>query len=462
MSINLLFTNPEVPLIPMNVSTWNSFSTNTSTLDIVGTANQIDVVTLGGTTTISLDDKINTPGDLNVSGILSVNSSYGFPNTIGADGQCLSVTGTSPTLIWSNPQSILPNNVTINSSLNVGATNADGSFVFDANGNLTLPLNSNGNGSTFIRAGDNSGTSTNTIDMFCNWNSNTGVYGGECYLSNSQAYIGIDGVSNSVTNYVGVDNTSNPNSGTFKAQVVSSTASSTLSMDTSSMLLSIPKCNILLDNTSYSDAGVIALSSFNTVNGTTSTITYKNDTQDGGLLSVGDLAATNINVNGAYNLATTDGSPGSVLTAAGNGTTSWVAPGSVGASYCCVYNIPGQNTGTNPAYALILNTGTAVKTNDYTVNVDSITLQPNSVYKVDWSFSFVQFVATTVVFDIQSSTAGIVIGGTKCEINTSGQPMSSTGIIITGATASPTIQLIIASLASTATFDVNSICITKI
>jgi len=123
----------------MNVSTWNSFSTNTSTLDVVGTANQIDVVTLGGTTTISLDDKINTPGDLNVSGILSVNSSYGFPNTIGADGQCLSVTGTSPTLIWSNPQSILPNNVTINSSLNVGATNADGSFVFDANGNLTLP-----------------------------------------------------------------------------------------------------------------------------------------------------------------------------------------------------------------------------------------------------------------------------------------------------------------------------------
>lgn len=461
MSINLLFTNPEVPLIPMNVSTWNSFSTNTSTLDVVGTANQIDVVTLGGTTTISLDDKINTPGDLNVGGILSVNSNYGFPNTIGAAGQCLTVTSGSPILVWSNP-SILPNNVTINSTLNVGATNADGSFVFDANGNLTLPLNSNGNGSTFIRAGDNSGTSNNSIDMFCNWNSSTGVYGGECYLSNSEAYIGINGVSNAVTNYIGVDNTSNPISGTFKAQVVSSTASSTLSMDTTSLLASIPKCNILLDNTSYSDAGVIALSSFNTVNGTTSTITYKNDTQDGGLLSVGDFTATNINVNGAYNLPHIAGSVGDILTAGAGGTTTWVAPASVGASYCCVYNIPGQNSGSNPSFPLVLNTGTAVKTADYTVNTNSITLQPNSIYKVDWSFSFVQFVATTVVFDIQSSTAGVVIAGTKCQINTSGQPMSSTGIITTGATASPTIELIITSTASTATFDVNSICITKI
>jgi hypothetical protein len=233
-------------------------------------------------------------------------------------------------------------------------------------------------------------------------------------------------------------------------------------MDTTSLLASIPKCNILLDNTSYSDAGVIALSSFNTVNGTTSTITYKNDTQDGGLLSVGDFTATNVNVNGAFNLPNVDGVAGSVLTAVGNGSTSWVAPGSVGASYCCVYNIPGQNSGSNPAFPLVLNTGTIVKTADYTVNANSITLEPNSVYKVDWSFSFVQFVATTVIFVIESTTAGIVIAGTGCEINTSGQPMGSTGIITTGSAVTPTIQLIIKSIGSTATFDFNSICITKI
>lgn len=356
-------------------------------------------------------------------------------------------------------------NVSIDTSLSVGSGNPAGALTIDSSGNINLPLNSNANGSTYIRAGDNTGTSTNSIDIFCNWNPTTQVYGGECFLSNTEAYIGINGVSNAVTNYVGVDNTSSPNTGTFKAQVVntSNSTSSTLSLDTSSMLASIPKCNILLDNTSYADAGVFAISSFNSVNGTTTTITYKNDTSDGSLLSVGDLTATNYNVNGQYDLPQTAGAAGTVLQCNGAGlSATWVAPASVGASYCCIYNIPAQNSGANPAFPLVLNTGTAVNTGDYTVNADSITLQPNSIYKVDWSFSFIQFVALTVLFDIQSSTAGVVVAGTGCQINSSGQPMSGTGIITTGATASPTIQLIITSTASTATYNINSICITKV
>ncbi len=358
----------------------------------------------------------------------------------------------------------LEDDVSIADTLTIGTVNPTGQFSFDSNGNLNLPLNSNTSGSTYIRAGDNSGTSTNTIDMFCNWNPTTGVHGGKCFLSNTEAYIGIDGVANSVTNYIAVNNTDNPNSGTVDIRVENPTsgATSTITMDTTQHVVAIPKCSLIMNNTSYADAGVIALSSYNSVNNTTTTITYKNDTSNGSLLSVGDFTATNVNVNGAYNLPHIAGSVGDILTAGAGGTTTWVAPASVGASYCCVYNIPGQNSGSNPSFPLVLNTGTAVKTADYTVNTNSITLQPNSIYKVDWSFSFVQFVALSVTFDIQSSTAGVVIAGTGCQINTSGQPMSSTGIITTGATASPTIELIITSTASTATYNVNSICITKV
>ena len=118
----------------------------------------------------------------------------------------------------------LEDDVSIADTLTIGTVNPTGQFSFDSNGNLNLPLNSNTSGSTYIRAGDNSGTSTNTIDMFCNWDSNTGVYGGELFLSNSEAYIGINGVANSVTNYIAVNNTANLSCGTVDIQVSNPTS----------------------------------------------------------------------------------------------------------------------------------------------------------------------------------------------------------------------------------------------
>ena len=357
----------------------------------------------------------------------------------------------------------LEQDVSIKNSLVIGNSNATGEFIFDTNGNLTLPLNSNTNGTTYIIAGDNSGTSTNAIDMFCNWDSGTGIYGGELFLNNSEAYIGINGISNAVTNYISVDNTSSPSSGTINMQVSNPTNrdTSSIAFNTNNMELVIPGCTVTMDNTTNAGIGTFSVNSTNTTRGDTMSLIFKNDTDVGGLLYCNDITANNFNVNGQWNLPNTKGSTGTLLQSNGDGTASWVAPSSAGASYCCIYNIPGQNTGVNPSYPLILNTGTAVKTSDYTVNANSITLQPNSIYKIDWSFSYVQFATLTVLFDIQSSTAGVVIAGTGCQINTSGQPMSSTGIITTGATASPTIQLIIAATASTATYGINSICITK-
>lgn len=335
----------------------------------------------------------------------------------------------------------LEQDVSIKNSLVIGNSNATGEFIFDTNGNLTLPLNSNTNGSTFIRAGDNTGTSTNAIDMFCNWNSNTGVYGGECFLSNTEAYIGINGVSNSVTNYVGVDNTSSPNTGTFKAQVVGAGGiSSTLSMDTSSMLASIPKCNILLDNTSYADAGVFAMSSYNSVNGTTATITFKNDTSDGSLLSVGDLTATNINVNGAYNLATSAGAVGSVLTAGAGGTTSWTNPISIGAQYC---NLSGVGTLPLTLTADVTWTNKVV-TSSFTSDFTNITLPQNSILYVNAVFTGINQVLGGGGFQFDLVPANCTFSGNVTSqisnASVAAQTCCITGIIVTTSAVSPSIK----------------------
>jgi len=360
----------------------------------------------------------------------------------------------------------LEQDVSIKNSLVVGNSNATGEFIFDTNGNLTLPLNSNTNGTTYIRAGDNTGTSTNAIDMFCNWDSTTGVYGGELFLNNSQAYIGIDGVSNSVTNYISVDNTSSPSSGTINMQVSNPTNrdSASIAFNTNNMELVIPGCTVTMDNTTNAGIGTFSINSSNTTRGDTMSLVFKNDTDVGGLLYCNDITANNFNINGQWNLPNTKGSIGTLLQSNGDGTASWVAPASVGASYCCIYSIPGQNSGTNPNYPLILNTGTAAKTSDYTINANSITLQPNSIYKVDYSFSFVQFAALTCLCQIVAAPAqtGITISGTQCQINTSGQPMSGTGIITTGSQADPLIQLIFSATASVNTYAVNSIAITKV
>lgn len=329
----------------------------------------------------------------------------------------------------------LEQDVSIKNSLVVGDSNATGEFIFDTNGNLTLPLNSNTNGSTFIRAGDNTGTSTNAIDIFCNWNSVSGQYGGECFLSNTEAYIGINGVSNSVTNYVGVDNTSSPNTGTFKAQVVNTSngTSSTLSMDTSSMLASIPKCNILLDNTSYADAGVFAMSSYNSVNGTTATITFKNDTSDGSLLSVGDLTATNINVNGAYNLATSAGSPGDILTAGAGGTTSWQNPISVGAQYCNLSGISALPLAT----AANVTWNNKVVTSSFTSDFVDVTLPPNSTLYVNAVFTGVVQILGGGGFQFDLVPTNCTFSGNSTSQISSteiaAQTCCITGIIVTGA-----------------------------
>ena len=335
----------------------------------------------------------------------------------------------------------LSGNVSIDNTLSVGSGNPAGALTVDTSGNVNLPLNSNANGVTYIRAGDNTGTSTNAIDMFCNWNSNTGVYGGELFLNNSEAYIGINGVSNSVTNYVGVDNTSSPNTGTFKAQVVNTSGtSSTLSLDTSSMLASIPKCNIILDNTSYADAGVFAVNSFNSANGTTATITFKNDSQDGSLLSVGDFTATNINVNGAFNLPHIAGSVGSVLTADLSGATSWQNPISIGAQYC---NLSGIGT-------LPLTTGANVTwtnkvvTSSFTSDLTDVTLPQNSILYVNAVFTGVVQIPGGGGFQFDLVPANCTFSGNATsQISSSvigAQTCCITGIIVTTSAVSPSFK----------------------
>jgi len=87
------------------------------------------------------------------------------------------------------------------------ANQQNGFFDFTNDGNITLPLNSNGSADTYIQAGN--GTTSNAIDMFVNWDGNN-VWGGEVYVDNGESYISND----SGKNYISIDNTTAAGTGT--------------------------------------------------------------------------------------------------------------------------------------------------------------------------------------------------------------------------------------------------------
>ena len=327
----------------------------------------------------------------------------------------------------------LANDVSIPDSLTVGTANATGQFYFDTNGNLTLPLNSNTTGSTEIIGGSSS-SSNNSIDMYVNYSASSGAYGAELLLSNSLAVMGINGVSsNTLTNFVGVNNTSNPNSGSFAAQVVNPTTRdvATIGFNTSTMELAIPLASLELDNSAIAGEGRFIATCINSNDGQTYSMIFKADPEVGGFLYAPYIGAANFNVAGAYDLATTVGSSGSVLTSGGDGTTSWQNPISVGAQYI---NLNGfgalpLTTGANLTWSNYVNTSA------FTTDMTNITLPPNSVFFVSASFTGVnqilggggfQFdlVPTNCTFsgNATAQISNATVGAQTCVIN---------GIIVT-------------------------------
>lgn len=342
-------------------------------------------------------------------------------------------------------------NIATNTSINANAIsinpnfgNTGTIFKFDSNGDLNLPLNSNGNGVTYIRAGDNTGTSTNAIDMFCNWNDSTEVYGGELYLDNTEAYIGINGVNNSVTNYVGVNNTANLNSGTFVVNVnnPSGGTNSTINMDTNTSTMSIPSCSIKLDNTTIAGVGSFSATCTNTnINPNPSyTMTFKADPEVGGFLYAPYIGAANFNVAGAYDLVTSVGSAGAVLTSGGDGTTSWQNPISIGAQYA---NLNGIGT-------LPLTTGAnltwtnKVVTSSFTSDLTNVTLPQNSILYINAIFTGINQVlgGGGFQFDLVPSNCTFT-GNSTSQIQNAevaAQTCAITGIIVTTGVANPSIK----------------------
>jgi len=329
---------------------------------VSGTANQISASTATGAVTLSLPSTIIAPGTLTATS-LGVTSAYTLPVTDGTINQVLKTNGAG-SVAWATDQSgtvasvtgttgeitvspttgacivSLPNAVTIQSTLAVGTSNMSGpesigSFSFDNLGNLNLPLNSNAAGNTYIRAGDNTATTTNSIDMFCNWNSTTGVYGGECYLDNTQAYIGIDGVSNAVTNYITVDNTTTSGQGTITARVQQSADNTKFSktvQNTVSLTTTLTNENYLKldDGLTSVGNGTFSVSCHNTSMNTNAMLSFTNSSTVGGVLQVPYLTASTYNVNGSYDLPhTTTNTIGDVLTVTGTGTTAFVTPGAL-------------------------------------------------------------------------------------------------------------------------------------
>ena len=97
MSINLLFTNPNVPFTPINTNTWNTIAGPGSTIAVAGTMNQIDASNNGGTTTLSFPQSVIFPDAVSIPS-LNINNVYTMPSTIGTNGQILGINGS--TIAW--------------------------------------------------------------------------------------------------------------------------------------------------------------------------------------------------------------------------------------------------------------------------------------------------------------------------------------------------------------------------
>ena len=85
-------------------------------------------------------------------------------------------------------------------SINTNTDVSTKTFLFDTNGNIILPSNSNDRNNVYIQTPNNNDTCS--IDMFTNWYPDTNVYGGEVYLDNTGVLLS----SNSGNNIVKLDN----------------------------------------------------------------------------------------------------------------------------------------------------------------------------------------------------------------------------------------------------------------
>jgi len=329
---------------------------------VSGTTNQITAETSSGVVTLSLPADVVCPGALSASS-LGVTDTYLFPQNDGSNGQVLktngagiitwqtdsgggavaSVTGTTNEVTVSPTTGAcvvsLPNAVTIQSTLAVGPANMSGessigSFTFDNMGNLNLPLFSNGDGYTYIRAGDNSGTSTNGIDIFGNWDG-ANLFGYELLMDNAHCQLGITSTNNVITNFVQIDNTTNEGQGTITSRVQVNgdpTSASTTIQDTVSLTTTLTHGNYLKldDGMTSAGNGTFSVSCYNTEMETNALLSFTNSSDVGGVLQVPYITAANYNVNGSYDLpnATTN-TIGDVLTVTGTGTTAFVTPGAL-------------------------------------------------------------------------------------------------------------------------------------
>lgn len=107
MSINTIFEGPIDTLIPIDVDTWNAIAGPSGpVMAVVGTTDQINANTTGGTATISLPDPCIMPGDLEVTGAFSILNEYFLPTTAGTSGQVIGSTGGVNTA-WQTPVTIL-------------------------------------------------------------------------------------------------------------------------------------------------------------------------------------------------------------------------------------------------------------------------------------------------------------------------------------------------------------------
>ena len=336
----------------------------------------------------------------------------------------------------------LEGDVSIDYTLIIGAQNPLGQFNFDLNGNLNLPENSNSEASTYIKAGVDD-KSSNAIDMFVNWNSQTGVYGGECYLSNDQAYIGLNGIANAATSFVSLDNTTTPGASTLNIQVKEENSLNTgnIVMNPAAIYFTIPSCSVQFDTTTNPNQGTVTFNCTNDSTLTTATMTFTNGV-DGGLLSVPDITSANYNVNGEYDLPSTAGSIGSVMTSQGAGQqATWTSPASVSASYI---NLSDCNTfplGTGLDVVWLNKNNTLNFTSGDLTNVS---LPLNSICFVNATFCGLNIISGGSGCSFNINTTNCTFYGNSQYSNINGlvaaQTGSISGILITTATPNPSVK----------------------
>ena len=163
---------------------------------------------------------------------------------------------------------------------------------------------------------------------------------------------------------------------------------------------------------------------------------------DGGLLSVPDITSANYNVNGEYDLPSTAGSIGSVMTSQGAGQqATWTSPASVSASYI---NLSDCNTfplGTGLDVVWLNKNNTLNFTSGDLTNVS---LPLNSICFVNATFCGLNIISGGSGCSFNINTTNCTFYGNSQYSNINGlvaaQTGSISGILITTATPNPSVK----------------------